>query len=67
MGARIQRSPTLPLERARHFVDALLYGNGVLIETAAACADAGEAPSAVEANNVKYFATGKPPAAPPSD
>jgi alkylation response protein AidB-like acyl-CoA dehydrogenase len=39
-------------------IEVLLYSNAVLIETAAARADAGEGPSAVEANNIKYLATG---------
>jgi alkylation response protein AidB-like acyl-CoA dehydrogenase len=39
-------------------IDALLYANRVLIEGAAARADAGDPPSTVEANNVKYVATG---------
>jgi alkylation response protein AidB-like acyl-CoA dehydrogenase len=38
-------------------IEALLYANRVLIEAAAARADAGEVPTAVEANNVKYIAT----------
>jgi alkylation response protein AidB-like acyl-CoA dehydrogenase len=39
-------------------LEALLYTNRVLIETAAVRSDAGEALSAVEANNIKYIATG---------
>ena len=39
-------------------IEALLYANRVLIETAAARADAGEGPTAVEANGIKYIATG---------
>jgi alkylation response protein AidB-like acyl-CoA dehydrogenase len=39
-------------------IDVLLYTNRVLIETASARADAGNGPSAVEANNIKYVATG---------
>jgi alkylation response protein AidB-like acyl-CoA dehydrogenase len=39
-------------------VDALLYANRVLIETAAAQADAGDPPSATDANIIKYIATG---------
>lgn len=39
-------------------IEALLYANRVLIEAAAARADAGDPPTAVEANHVKYLATG---------
>jgi len=39
-------------------IEALLQVNRTLIETAAARADAGEPPSAVEANNIKFVATG---------
>jgi alkylation response protein AidB-like acyl-CoA dehydrogenase len=39
-------------------IEALLYANRVLIETAATRADGDDPPSAVEANNVKYLATG---------
>ncbi|MET0791580.1 MAG: acyl-CoA dehydrogenase family protein, partial [Polyangiaceae bacterium] len=39
-------------------IEALLYANRVLIENAAARAEAGEAVSATEANLVKYIATG---------
>lgn len=39
-------------------IDALLQVNRVLIETAAERADAGDPPGAVEANNIKYVATG---------
>lgn len=39
-------------------IEALLYTNRVLIETAATRADAGEALGAVEANHIKYVATG---------
>lgn len=39
-------------------IEALLYANRVLIDAAAARADAGDPPSAVEANHVKYLATG---------
>jgi alkylation response protein AidB-like acyl-CoA dehydrogenase len=39
-------------------IDVLLYTNRVLIETAAAAADAGTGPSAVEANDIKYVVTG---------
>lgn len=39
-------------------IDALLHVNRVLIETAADRADAGDPPGAVEANIVKYVATG---------
>jgi alkylation response protein AidB-like acyl-CoA dehydrogenase len=39
-------------------IEALLYTNRVLIEYAAARYDAGDGPKAVEANNIKYVATG---------
>lgn len=39
-------------------IDALLQVNRTLIETAARKADAGDPPGAVEANNIKYIATG---------
>jgi alkylation response protein AidB-like acyl-CoA dehydrogenase len=39
-------------------IEALLYANRVLIRTAAERADAGDPPSAVEANTIKYLATG---------
>lgn len=39
-------------------IETLLYNNRVLIETAAARADAGDWPSAVEANNIKLIVTG---------
>ena len=39
-------------------IEALLYANRVLIEAAAARADSDDAPSAIEANSVKYLATG---------
>jgi alkylation response protein AidB-like acyl-CoA dehydrogenase len=39
-------------------IEALLHANRVLIGAAAARADAGDPPSAVEANAVKYLATG---------
>lgn len=38
-------------------IDALLYANRTLIETAAIAADAGDPPGAVEANVIKYLAT----------
>ena len=38
-------------------IEALLYTNRVLIEAAAARADAGEAPSVIEGNSLKYIAT----------
>ena len=38
-------------------IEAVLYNNRVLIETAAARTDAGDAPSAVAANNIKYLVT----------
>lgn len=38
-------------------IEALLYTNRILIQNAAACADAGLTLSAVEANNIKYVAT----------
>jgi alkylation response protein AidB-like acyl-CoA dehydrogenase len=38
-------------------IDALLYTNRILIENAAASADAGRGPDVVEANNIKYVAT----------
>ena len=39
-------------------IEALLYANRTLIETAAERADAGEGPSVVEGNMIKYLATG---------
>jgi len=39
-------------------IEALLYANRVLIETAAERADAGDGPSASEGNVIKYIATG---------
>ncbi len=39
-------------------IEALLYANRVLIGTAAEHADAGDPPSAIEANNIKFHATG---------
>ncbi|PTQ07422.1 acyl-CoA dehydrogenase [Sphingomonas oleivorans] len=39
-------------------LEALLHANRVLIEATAGRADAGDVPTAVEANNVKYLATG---------
>jgi alkylation response protein AidB-like acyl-CoA dehydrogenase len=39
-------------------IDALLYTNRILIQNAAAGIDAGRGPTAVEANNIKYVATG---------
>jgi alkylation response protein AidB-like acyl-CoA dehydrogenase len=39
-------------------IEALLYANRVLIETAAEQADAGDPPSAVESNIIKFIATG---------
>jgi len=38
-------------------IETLLYANRVMIETAAARADAGTAPSVVEGNGIKYIAT----------
>jgi alkylation response protein AidB-like acyl-CoA dehydrogenase len=38
-------------------IEALLYTNRILIQTAAASADAGHGPDAVDANNIKYVAT----------
>ena len=50
---------TLPLVQEKFGeIEALLYTNRVLIETAAARFDAGDVPSGVEANNIKYVATG---------
>jgi alkylation response protein AidB-like acyl-CoA dehydrogenase len=39
-------------------IDALLYTNRILIQNAAAGADVGRGPDAVEANHIKYVATG---------
>lgn len=39
-------------------IEALLHANRVLIEAAAKSADAGDPPSTVQANNIKYIATG---------
>jgi alkylation response protein AidB-like acyl-CoA dehydrogenase len=39
-------------------IESLLYTNRILIESAAERADAGKAPSAVEAGNVKHQVTG---------
>ena len=38
-------------------IETLLYANRVLIETAAARADAGDPPSVIEGNGIKYIAT----------
>ncbi len=50
---------TLPRVQERFGeIEALLYANRVLIETAAARADAGDPPSVIDGNLIKYTATG---------
>lgn len=49
---------TLPrVEEKFGEIEALLYANRVLIESAAARVDAGDPPTATEANHIKYLAT----------
>lgn len=50
---------TLPRVQERFGeIEALLYGNRVLLESAARQFDAGAGPTAIEANHVKFIATG---------